>query len=188
MESVWNQAFTLIGVLVGTVGTILATTAADRSRWRRSQSVRWDERRLQAYMDYARALKEAAAIAHRMTAHARPGAKVFPIERDAAVAQLAEIDLRRTAQWEAVLMLGDETTVNASGEWREAVRDLVFVSQEEPFDHDRWLAALENADEKRDEFYVAARASMAVGGGIVRQASSLRDRYAGAGPPGSPSH
>jgi len=53
--SLQDQLPALIGVAVGTVGTIVATGLADRSRWRRRQSVRWDERRLDAYVAFARA-------------------------------------------------------------------------------------------------------------------------------------
>ncbi|MFV2102973.1 hypothetical protein [Micromonospora sp. LOL_024] len=66
MGNLVGQLPALLGVLVGAVGTILATSLTDRSRWRRSQTVRWDERRLDAYAEFARVLKEVHTIASRM--------------------------------------------------------------------------------------------------------------------------
>jgi len=43
----------LIGVVVG----VAATGWADRVRWKRGQAVRWDERRVDVYAEYARAIK-----------------------------------------------------------------------------------------------------------------------------------
>jgi len=40
VETLVAQLPVLIGVLVGTLGTILATTLTDRTRWRRTLSVR----------------------------------------------------------------------------------------------------------------------------------------------------
>ncbi|WP_433457637.1 hypothetical protein [Micromonospora sp. CA-248212] len=89
-----TQLPALLGVLVGTLGTILATTLTDRARWRRSQSTRWDERRLDAYVDYAHALKESYAVALRMTADLRPESHSHPIDREGGLARLAESDAK----------------------------------------------------------------------------------------------
>ena len=116
-----TQLPALLGVLVGTVGTILATSLADRARWRRSQSVRWDERRLDAYVDYAHALKESHAVALRLTADHRPGSRSHPIDREEGLVRLAEADARRAIVWENLLLLGDEPTVAAAASWRDAI-------------------------------------------------------------------
>ena len=111
MEGITAQLPALLGVLVGTIGTIVATSLADRSRWRRNQTVRWDERRLDAYVEFARALKEAHTIASRATGGY--------LDRDVALAELAEADFRHTLAWENVLLLGDAPTVTAARAWRD---------------------------------------------------------------------
>ncbi|MEK8105561.1 hypothetical protein NKG94_11170 [Micromonospora sp. M12] len=121
VSTLLTQLPALLGVLVGTLGTILATSLADRARWRRGQSVRWDERRLDAYVDYAHALKESHAVALRLTADLRPGSYSHPIDRDEGLARLAEADARRTIVWENLLLLGDEATVVAAASWRDAI-------------------------------------------------------------------
>lgn len=44
----------LIGVVVG----VIATGWTDRIHWRRSQAIRWDERRIDAYVEYALIIKK----------------------------------------------------------------------------------------------------------------------------------
>jgi hypothetical protein len=56
MQALLQQLPTLVGVLVGAAATYVATSTAERSRWRRQQSVRWDIHRYEAYAEYAHAL------------------------------------------------------------------------------------------------------------------------------------
>ena len=59
MSNATSQALALIGVVIGIVGTIVATTVTDRSRWKRqTMMIRWDERRLDAYVQYAKSIKK----------------------------------------------------------------------------------------------------------------------------------
>lgn len=57
-----GQLATLLAVALGAVLSMAATMVVEKARWRREQSVRWDERRLSAYAEYAHAVKE---LAHR---------------------------------------------------------------------------------------------------------------------------
>lgn len=174
-----TQLPALLGVLVGTLGTILATSLGDRARWRRTQSIRWDERRLDAYVDYARALKESHAVALRMTADHRPGSYSHPIARDDGLARLAESDARRTIVWENLLLLGDEATVVAAASWRDAVWQVERLARgivEAPQDVS---AMLTQVNEARDGYYRAARRSLGVRGGSVEQSAALRQALLG---------
>lgn len=58
----------VVGVLLGILVTHMMTTFQERSRWRRQQAVRWDERRIAAYTDYAHAVKRVISIAVRLAA------------------------------------------------------------------------------------------------------------------------
>lgn len=174
-----TQLPALLGVLVGTLGTILATSLADRARWRRSQSVRWDERRLDAYVDYAHAIKESHAIALRMTADHRPGSHSHPIDREDGLARLAEADARRTIVWENLLLLGDEPAVVAAAGWRDAVWQVERLARgivDAPQDISELLTRV---NEARDGYYRAARQSLGVRGGSVEQSAALRKALLG---------
>ncbi|MEV2241974.1 hypothetical protein [Micromonospora sp. NPDC049891] len=167
MDGIAAQLPALLGVLVGTIGTIVATSLADRSRWRRNQTVRWDERRLDAYAEFARALKETHTIASRLIGGY--------LDRDAALAALAEADFRHTLAWENTLLLGDEPTVTAARAWRDSVWEVERLARDGEADADR-ATLLHRANKARDGFYRAARGGLGVGGGSVAQAELLVSR------------
>ncbi|EEP70209.1 secreted protein [Micromonospora sp. ATCC 39149] len=165
----------LLGVLLGTLGTVLATTVADRGRWRRSQGVRWDERRLDAYAEFARVVKEIQAVSVRALADGPRGAYPAGADRDTALARLADADVRHTLAWEDVLLLGDAATVRAARTWRDAVWAVENLAR--GTGGDGLLAdLLHRANEGRDAFYLAARDSLGVRGGSVAQSDFLRQR------------
>ncbi|WP_241563421.1 hypothetical protein [Micromonospora costi] len=157
-------------MLVGTAGTIVATTVGERVRWRRNQTVRWDERRLEAYVDFTRAVKEIHAVATQMLASHRPESLRPSLDRETGLARLAEGDVRHTLTWEEVLLLGDEETVRAAAAWRRAVRDIERAARALPNPPTDLPELIRRADEGRDRFYRAARASLAILGGSVEQA------------------
>ncbi|MFG1673637.1 hypothetical protein [Micromonospora sp. NPDC049282] len=168
-----TQLPALLGVLVGTAGTMLATGLNERTRWRRSQTVRWDERRLDAYVELTKAVKEIHAVATQMLGAHRPGARRPPLDRSEGVARLAEADVRHTLAWEAVLLLGDEGTVSAAAEWRHAVRDIESAARDLPDPPTDVPGMIQRADLGRDRFYRAARESLGVRGGSVEQVRHL---------------
>lgn len=127
MGTVTDQLPAIVGVIVGTVGTIAATGFSDLTRWRRQLHTRWDEKRLTAYVEYANAIKEVHAYALRLSAAHLVGSRLHRIDREEGLAKLAEADLRRTKAWESVLLLGDAETVNAARVWREAVYQVELV-------------------------------------------------------------
>ena len=138
--------------------------------------MRWDERRLDAYVEYAAAVKEIHALLFRLTAVHRPGSLAHPIDKEAGVALLAQAEATRTMTWEKVFMLGDAATVDAAREWRAAVRKLELFARGVVAEWEQWDAAVQQADDARDQFYVAARASLVVGGGNVAQSPWLASR------------
>lgn len=173
MDALLAQLPALIGVLVGTLGTVLATHVAERSRWSRAQSVRWDDRRVEAYAEYARALKGVSITVSRL----RATGPDTP-EREAGLALLLDAEAERSKAWERVLLLGDSATVNAGREWSAAVWALssALRQRQQGFD---WEAGVLRLDTCRDRFYAAARAGLSVGGPVA-QADWLADRNASA--------
>ena len=129
MSSTAGQLLTLAGVAIGILGTILATTVTDRARCKREQAVRWDTRRLDAYAEYARAIKEIHALTLRLIAPSTPGITADPIDRDAGLEALTQAEFYRTKAWESVLLLGDTATVAAARDWRSAVWQLELLAR-----------------------------------------------------------
>ncbi|MEU6077630.1 hypothetical protein [Micromonospora sp. NPDC047074] len=175
MGSVVAQLPALIGVLIGTIGTIVATSVADRNRWKRSQTIRWDDRRLDAYVEFARVVKEIHAVAARMLSGQRPHSRSHPMDREEGLARLAEADVRHTLAWESLLLLGDASTVSAARTWRDAVWGIERAARE-PLVGDDPDDLVQRANEARDLFYGAARGGLGVNGGSVAQAMILGAR------------
>jgi len=100
----------LIGVVVG----VAATGWADRVRWKRGQAVRWDERRVDVYAEYARAIKRIHMTALRMVSPHMADDRARRINHEDGLAMLAQADAHRTEAWEAVLLLADQETTHAA--------------------------------------------------------------------------
>jgi len=176
MNNFVNQLPALIGVAVGVLGTILATTVTDKARWQRDQSIRWDERRLDAYAEYAKVIKEIHTLALGLTAARMSINLARPITRDTGLEMLDQAEHYRTKTWETVLLLGDSATVAAARDWRNAVGKLESFARDSSNkdESEEWLLAVRATDEARDRFYTAARESVNVHGGSVAQAQWLK--------------
>jgi hypothetical protein len=157
----------LVGVAVG----VASTGWTDRIRWKRAQAVLWDERRVDAYAEYARAIKRIHMTALGMVSPRRAEL----INREDGLAMLAQADAHRTEAWEGVLLLADRETTDAAFRWQDIVRNEAEFARNHPDDgeSDDWKAAVRSADEARDSFYTAARRSVGVGGGSVAIAQLL---------------
>jgi hypothetical protein len=74
-----------IPALTGVVIGILASSWADRAHWKRDQAIRWDERRLEAYAEYAKAIKIIHITALRIVRPDRNDNLTKPIDHEAAL-------------------------------------------------------------------------------------------------------
>lgn len=158
-----GQLFTLIGVLVGAVASYVGGALMERSRWRRQLSTRWDEHRLECYLRYADAVKKFTSLAGRLAA----GKGLFdlpqPLAREVGLELMAEAELERGYAFEAVLLMGDARTISAARALQRHAWVLEqFVRDMRPGTPDDWIRAFREFQEKRDEFYVAARSSLGV--------------------------
>lgn len=167
VADILTQLPAILGVIVGSIGTIFATTFAERSRWRREQNVRWDERRLSAYVEFGKSLKEIRHLCGRLTAKRRPTKLAVPIDRQEGVELLNRAQANRTKAWEEVLLLGDTTTIVAGKQWREAVFELERLAVGDGEIAEDWDSATRLVDDARDNFYRTARSSLAVRGTVA---------------------
>jgi hypothetical protein len=98
MNSLLGAIPALIGVVVGAA----ATGWTDRARWKRGQAVRWDERRVDAHAEYARAIKRIHMTALRMFSPRMADDRTRWINHEDGLAMLAQADAHRTEAWEVV--------------------------------------------------------------------------------------
>jgi hypothetical protein len=94
MSELVNQLPALIGVVVGAVMSYSGSALAERSRWRRSLTTRWDEKRLDAYAGYADAVKQETRLSLRIAAALQLGPRLRPLSLDIGLPLLAEAEDR----------------------------------------------------------------------------------------------
>jgi hypothetical protein len=178
------QALTIAGVLLGSAATFVVTSATERTRWRRAQTARWDDRRLLAYSEYADAVKHMVRLCRRIAETKGLLSTGQPIDPDAAFAALAEAETRRAAQWETVLLLGEPRTISAARAWSEQVWRLEHILRADHPDATSFIDAYRDAMRLRNEFYAHARADLHITSGPLPELTwrSLQP------PPPSPDH
>ncbi|SRR6266700_4927468 len=171
-----NQVLPLVGVVVGALMSFGMTSFAERTRWRRERTVRWDERTLSAYADYSHAVKEVVALASRIATGRglESGPAPFaPTEEN--LAKLAEAEASRSVASETLRLLTDGDTGNAARAMTHQVWKLEWLAQGivegNPLDWRRTYAEYEDA---RDEYITCARKSLQVGGPLVARIPRLR--------------
>ena len=172
MNALAQQLPALIGVTVGTLGTIFATGIADRTRWRRQHSVRWDDKRLDAYIEHARIVKEMHTLALDSVDWRGTG-ETPRTTRVEATTRIQQLNVQRATTWERVLLLGDAEAVAAARVWREAVTDIVLIASKPERVSTEILPAIQHANEARDKFYEAARKNLGLQAGSVAQSDWL---------------
>jgi hypothetical protein len=124
MPDITPQLLTLLGVAVGAAASYLAGAATERTRWRREQSSRWDEKRAQAYSEYGYAVKNVYVQCLRIANSRLQNSAGDSAGHAEALAQLGALTDERTAKWETVLLLGSPQAITAariciaaSGRW-----------------------------------------------------------------------
>lgn len=159
---VMQQIVTIFGVLAGAGATFAATSLIERSKWRRAHAVRWDERRLSAYVAYANAVKRMNHLSLRLAAtrDLHPGPAVIDI--DDGLRQLATAEAERGEMWEAVRLLGGPNLVAAGEQLNRAAWRLEPFAKGDTTDPAEWKAAHKNQIDRREAFYRAARADLGV--------------------------
>lgn len=161
MQSFLQQLPALIGVLVGAVASFAATSAAERARWRRAQAVRWDDRRLTAYVEYAHAVKKVISLSMRLAAHRGVHADSDRLAPEEGMPALAAAEEERTMKWEAVLLLGTDRTVVAARAWHSSVFLLQRLAAGEPVES-TWADAVKAVSLARRDFYESAKRDIGI--------------------------
>ncbi|HEX7658352.1 MAG TPA: hypothetical protein VF444_02645 [Pseudonocardiaceae bacterium] len=164
--SIVDQLPALIGVVVGATMSYVSTSLSERSRWRRSQAVRWDERRLTAYTDYGNAVKELVLLADRIAAGRGLSTSPQPLDPDEeALTTLADAAARCSVLRETLRLLADTDTITAATNMNHHAWQLEWFARGQldggPTAYDR---AFKEYKKARDEYLRCARKSLQVAG------------------------
>ncbi|MFJ1560824.1 hypothetical protein [Streptomyces mirabilis] len=167
--SLASQALPLVGVAVGAMVSLVVSALNERTRWRRQQSVRWDERRLNAYAEYAHSVKDLSnryrglAIARGLTTGPTP------LElTDAVLEELAAAETHRSALAEALWLLGDVDSNTAAVKLNHALWHLEWLARGIPTTGiATWPEAFLEFRKAREDFLKAARCDLGVRGSQI---------------------
>jgi hypothetical protein len=152
---------TILAVMVGAVGTFLSTRGMERARWQRERRARWDERRLEAYTEYANAVKIAIIRARSILGAMGLSETLTPLPPEAGLPLLALDENSRTVKLEAVMILGTAETIHAAREWHGlAWRFQDWAQGRTPATKQQVEEAYAEAQTAREAYYAAVRAEL----------------------------
>ena len=164
-----NQVVMIVAVVVGASTTYLVTALGDRAKDRREVARQWVDRKLESYTQYANDTKSLAIVARQLAASqklhdAAPGTA----QGQDLPAALAEAEMRRSASYEAVKLLGDASTLRATRELNEAVHRLEWIAgtklRSSPA---QWERSWELYAEATDDFRRSVRAELGIPGSFL---------------------
>ncbi|MBB4909741.1 hypothetical protein [Actinophytocola algeriensis] len=155
-----SQLFTLLGVVLGAAATYSVTALNERTRWRRAQEARWDDRRVNSYIDYANAVKNCVHVSSRMVAFRGLPAGGQPLDPETGLAQLAEAEHERSVKWESIQLLGSNSVIEAGRAWHQVAWRLEKIARGGPADDHDVVAVFTAHNEARGEFFRCARADL----------------------------
>ncbi|MFF7329091.1 hypothetical protein ACIQU5_30355 [Streptomyces sp. NPDC090306] len=158
-----GELLALAGVLVGAGASYVGSALTERRRWDRQLATRWDERRLEAYLRFADAVKKFTSVAGRLAAGRGLTGLPQPLEPGPGLGLLADAEQERGHAFEAVLLMGDAETISAARALQRQAWVLEqFVRDLRPGTPQDWLREFHLFQERRDEYYLAARGSLGV--------------------------
>jgi hypothetical protein len=120
-----SQIITLIGVLLGAVTSFFATTLAERAKFRQALATRWDERKLDSYVEYVSCVKEAAR-----SAQASFEARERGDDPSGALAEMEAAEHRRSILYEGLVLLAEDAASRAAWKVNERLWDLLNHARE----------------------------------------------------------
>jgi len=162
MSAFIQQLPALIGVVIGAIGSYLVVVRGDQVRFRRERTVRWEERRLAVYTDYARALKKTVTLTYRIAADLGNGTHPHPLSPREAEPLLTEATVGRDPSAEVLIMLGSREVVETARAWAAAVMEMERFLRTGRRDPRAWQALVERQRAGREAYYTAVREDLAL--------------------------
>ncbi|MGW0602400.1 hypothetical protein [Streptomyces sp. NPDC002640] len=104
-----TQIITLVGVLIGALTSFFATTMIERTKLRHLLATRWDERKLDTYIEYVSCIKEIQRAAMD-AGRARDQGK----DASDSLTEMERSENRRSILFETFVLLSDDKAATAA--------------------------------------------------------------------------
>lgn len=153
---------TLTAVACGAVLTFAATFIVERAKWVRTQTVRWDERRLSSYVEYSNSIRRLQVLSHRIAASRGLPGHGEPLSPAEGLPLLVDAEAARSVRWQEVLLLGGARAIEVGYALNRCSWVLEWFARGKLTDADDWLLAVEEIDRLRLLFYSEARKDMGI--------------------------
>jgi hypothetical protein len=155
---------TLIGVALGAALAFIASYFNERAKWNRSHAVRWDERRLTTYVEYAGCIRRMQWLASRIAAGRGLTTGAEPLESTEGMTLLSEAEISRSERWQEVVLLGSKAAIEVGFNLNRCTWTLEWFARGKLEDSQDWQLVSREAHRLRREFSFAARKDMGVAG------------------------
>ncbi|MFG3505098.1 hypothetical protein ACGF5F_06240 [Streptomyces sp. NPDC047821] len=153
-----TQVITLVGVLIGALASFLATAMAERAKFRREMATRWDERKLDAYIEYTSCIKEILRAARTVFAAWEAGE-----DRAEGLAALEATEAKRSVLFEGLLLLADDDAAELARRVNERTWAVLRLARDPDGEGTPDEVGLAVIDALND-FHKAAKADLLIGG------------------------
>ncbi|MER5864621.1 hypothetical protein [Kitasatospora sp. NPDC002040] len=156
-----SQVVTLLGVLAGALTSYFVTSASERARHRRAMDTRWDERKLNTYVEYASVVKEA----HR-AAKAAFQARQTPDEAVALLAEMDDAESRRSVLFETLILLAEPSAITAANAVNGRLWDALRLARRQQGEDSDWDSVGAGLIAALGEFHGRARSDLGIAGAL----------------------
>ncbi|MEU9922384.1 hypothetical protein AB0H51_14030 [Streptomyces griseoluteus] len=153
-----SQIMTLVGVLLGALTSFVAASMAERARFRRTLATRWDERKLDTYIEYISCVKEEVRSARRARAEWGRGD-----DNSEALQEMEAAENKRSVLFEGLLLLSDDAAAEAAHVVNQRVWDVLECTRDpESFSSDVHRERRNAAIHALNTLHKAARSDLTI--------------------------
>ncbi|MFJ8502876.1 hypothetical protein [Streptomyces avermitilis] len=154
-----SQIITLIGVLLGAVTSFFATSLAERVKFRQTMATRWDERKLDTYIEYVSCVKDANRAARQAVEAQERGE-----DSSEPLSAMEAAEARRSVLFEGLVLLGDDAASQAAMTVNERLWDILkcALNPSDSSAADRQVLSV-SLIEALNTLHQAARSDLAIG-------------------------
>ena len=140
----WGQAFTLAGVVLGAVGSFIATRLLQRQKSRQEMAIRWDAVSHQAFSDYLKAVVGMARMAGQAAGQRGWDHNATPRDLNEALRLMEEREDDRTVAFERLRLVADKASIDTANQLNISIWKLEWLANgREEGSADAWRAAIQ---------------------------------------------